>query len=95
MFTGVIPENLLGMGTLLIHVILVVWSATALVNCAMQPASAFDIHNKLSKPAWLAICAVAVLVNIVMPFGLFSIIAIVAVGVYFADVRPIITGRRI
>ncbi|MBC7306905.1 MAG: DUF2516 family protein, partial [Dietzia sp.] len=43
---------------------------------------------------WIGICAVAALMFAIRPFGFLSIIAMVAVGVFFADVRPAVGGRR-
>nr|WP_068278405.1 DUF2516 family protein [Aldersonia kunmingensis] len=61
----------------------------ALVHAARQRKDAFTAADKLSKPIWLAILAVALLVLFVTSVvGFFGIIAVVAVCVYLVDVRP-------
>lgn len=71
----------------------------ALVDCVRQRADAFTAAGKLSKPAWLALTGVAALIGflvILSPISIFEIVAVVAAGVYLADVRPAlqqVTGR--
>ena len=79
---------------LIIQGALVVWALAGLVLAALPPASAYSVEGKWPKPAWIAICAVAALLFAVRPLGVLSIIAMVAVGVFFADVRPAVGGRR-
>ncbi|MEV6774241.1 DUF2516 family protein [Nocardia sp. NPDC051030] len=62
----------------------------ALIHAIRQRPDAFTAVDKLTKPAWIGIL-VAALVGLwigQVPVSLFSIIAIVATGVYLADVRP-------
>lgn len=64
-----------------------------LIDAARNPAEAFTAAGKLSKTWWLAITAISTLVAFVamgnfMGGGFFVIIAVVAIGVYLADVRP-------
>jgi len=67
-------------------------SVWALVDCAIRKARAFPAVNKLTKWAWLAILAVAGVLNFF--YGgdpIRSIIgsaAVVAAMVYLCDVRP-------
>ena len=71
---------------------LAVW---ALVDAVIRPAPAFVAAGKLTKPAWLAITAVAGVV--VYYFGLLSFLglpAVVAAVVYLVDVRPAVRGLR-
>ena len=66
--------------------ILHVW---ALVDCITRPADAFEAAGKLTKPAWLAITAIALALGLLSnPLGLFGLAAIVASIVYLVDVRP-------
>ena len=65
----------------------------ALIHAVRQRKDAFTAVDKLSKPIWLGILAVATLVLLILPVvGLFGIVAVVAVCVYLVDVRP--AGRR-
>ena len=61
----------------------------ALVDCVTRKAAAFPAAGKLTKPAWMLITAVALLVQGFL-FGLimFALIAVVAGLVYLTDVRP-------
>lgn len=68
-------------------------SAYCLVDALRHPKESFAHAEKLSKTWWTVILVIAVLVTLVsisnvLAGGLFSILAIVAVGVYLADVRP-------
>ena len=75
---------------------LVLWLAAlgatlfALVHAIRQRKDAFTAVDKLTKPIWLAIlgAALAFLLLARTPVGLLGIIAVVATGVYLADVRP-------
>ncbi len=62
----------------------------ALVHAIRQRPDAFTAVDKLTKPVWIAIlvASMAVLLLPVSPVGLLGIAAIVATGVYLADVRP-------
>ncbi|WP_420873823.1 DUF2516 family protein [Nocardia huaxiensis] len=62
----------------------------ALVHAIRQRPDAFTAVDKLTKPAWIAILAVALLFLWIgmVPYNLLSLVAIVATGVYLADVRP-------
>lgn len=73
---------------------MVVWALVGIVFAALAPASAYSIEGKWPKPAWIGICAGSALLFAIRPLGIFSIIAMVAVGVFFADVRPAVRGYR-
>lgn len=76
--------SILGLAMLAVQV----W---ALIDCAIRPAQAFPAAGKLTKPAWLAITAIALFVSFFLGgggLGLFGIVAIVAAIVYLVDVRP-------
>ncbi|WP_307817533.1 DUF2516 family protein [Nocardia acididurans] len=79
-------------GTLLLLLQLAAAGMTvfALVHAIRQRPDAFTAVDKLTKPAWIAILAVALLFLWIgqVPYSLLSLIAIVATGVYLADVRP-------
>ena len=63
--------------------------AWALIDCAIRPTQAFPAAGKLTKPAWLGITAVALVLSFLFnPLGLFGIAALVAAIVYLVDVRP-------
>ena len=84
---------------LVLGVVLFAMQLFALVDCIRQRSDAFTAAGKLSKPAWLAITGVSCLVGflfILSPISIFEIAAVVAAGVYLADVRPAlqqVTGR--
>ncbi|HWC22229.1 MAG TPA: DUF2516 family protein [Flexivirga sp.] len=84
---------------LVLGVVLFAMQVFALVDCIRQRSDAFTAAGKLSKPAWLAITAVATMIGflvILSPISIFEIAAVVAAGVYLADVRPAlqqVTGR--
>lgn len=69
--------------------VLKVW---ALVDCVTRPAPAFELHNKLTKVAWLVILALAVLFG---GIGLLGLAGTVAAIVYLVDVKPAVSGRSL
>lgn len=73
---------------------LVAWALVGAVLAVLPPASAYSIEGKWPKPAWIAICAVSALGFWFLPFGLISLVGMVLVGIFFADVRPAVGGRR-
>lgn len=74
---------------LLLQLAALVLGAFALVHAIRQRSDAFTAVNKLTKPIWLGIIAVAMVVILAMgPVSLFGVIGVVAIGVYMADVRP-------
>ena len=79
---------------MVVQAALVLWALAGLVLAALAPAPAYSIEGKWPKPAWIGICAVSALAFWVLPFGLISLVGMVAVGVFFADVRPAVGGRR-
>lgn len=62
----------------------------ALVDCLRRRPDAFTAAGKRSKGFWMAVTGVAVLLGVVAlgGLGLLAIVAIVAAGVYLADVKP-------
>ncbi|WP_336088251.1 DUF2516 family protein [Nocardia sp. SSK8] len=77
-------------------ILLVLWLAAlgatifALIHAVRQRSDAFTAVDKLTKPIWLAILAGALIFLLlgVGGFMLTSFIAIIATGIYLADVRP-------
>ncbi|HUR15255.1 MAG TPA: DUF2516 family protein [Mycobacteriales bacterium] len=79
--------NAIWLGTL----VLKVW---ALVDCVGRPTPAFSLHNKLTKPGWLAILAVAALAGVLTgPIGFLGIAGTIAAIVYLVDVKPAVSGQ--
>lgn len=67
---------------------MMVW---ALVDCARTRADAFAAAGKRTKQFWLLLTGGAALLGFLFmfsPFNIFNVVAIVAAGVYLADVRP-------
>ena len=59
----------------------------AFVHAALQRPDAYTAADKLTKPVWLVILGVGVLLALVL--GITGVaIAAVAAGVYLVDVRP-------
>lgn len=91
--------QLQGTVALVLGVVLFAMQLFALVDCIRQRSDAFTATGKLSKPAWLAITGAACLLGfltILSPLNIFEIAAVVAAGVYLADVRPAlqqVTGK--
>jgi Protein of unknown function (DUF2516) len=76
-------------GYVLFALTLVVLATTvyAFVHAAMQRSDAYTAAGKLTKPVWLVILGVGVLLALVL--GITGVaIAAVAAGVYLVDVRP-------
>jgi hypothetical protein len=72
---------------------LAVW---AFVDALIRPAEAYVAAGKLTKPAWIAITAVAGVLLYVMggPLSFLGLPAVVASAVYLVDVRPALRGLR-
>lgn len=73
----------------LLSLAIVVVQGWALIDCVMRPSKAFEAAGKLTKPAWLAITAIALVVGLLFgPLGILGLAGIVASIVYLVDVRP-------
>jgi len=64
------------------------FTAWALIDCITRKAPAFPAAGKLTKPTWLLMSGLAVLVSLVPGLDFFAIIASVVAAVYLVDVRP-------
>ncbi|MCW2715313.1 MAG: hypothetical protein JWN88_2360 [Frankiales bacterium] len=71
----------LGVGAL----VLKLW---ALVDSITRPAPGYPAAGKLTKPAWVAILAVSVLLGQLDFLGIFGIVGTIAAIIYLVDVRP-------
>jgi len=75
----------LGVVFVVIHLVILVVCVAALVDAAIRPAPAYLAAGKLTKPGWVTILAVALLLSWV---GFLTFVSLVAAIVYFVDVRP-------
>ncbi|MGB2923526.1 MAG: DUF2516 family protein [Mycobacterium sp.] len=80
-------QGLVGYVLFALQVAVLVASVYAFVHAAMQRPDAYTAVDKLTKPVWLVILGVGVLLALVL--GIFGVaIAAAASGVYLVDVRP-------
>ncbi len=62
----------------------------ALIHAVRQRPDAFTAVDKLTKPIWMGILGVALLMLVLAWSGmmLFAFVAVIGTGIYLADVRP-------
>jgi hypothetical protein len=84
----VILANLAGVIVAVIVVAVFVVGVYAFVHAAMQRPDAYTATGKLTKPVWLAILGVSLLLELLMRDAFGAAIAACATGVYLVDVRP-------
>jgi hypothetical protein len=62
----------------------------ALGDCLARKGAAFPAAGKLTKPAWILLTALSVVIGVALPspLGFLSLISLVISMVYLADVRP-------
>jgi hypothetical protein len=71
---------------------LAVW---AFVDAVIRPAAGFVAAGKLTKPGWLAITGLAMLLLWWQgPLSFLGLPAVIAAVVYLVDVRPAVRGLR-
>ncbi|WP_018603748.1 MULTISPECIES: DUF2516 family protein [unclassified Mycobacterium] len=80
--------NLAGVIVAVIVIAVFVVGLYAFVHAAMQRPDAYTATGKLTKPVWLAIIGVALLLELLMRDAFGAAIAACASGVYLVDVRP-------
>jgi hypothetical protein len=77
--------------------ILSVW---ALIHAIRIPKGAFPAAGKQTKPLWLVILGFATLftfaaaVRYINVLSIFTIAAVIAAGIYLADVKPAVNDHR-
>jgi hypothetical protein len=75
----------------LLSIPLIVFGAFALVDAFIRREDAFRAAGKQTKPFWLIILGIALVVSLIFPLLSFlPIIGLIAIIVYFVDVRPAI-----
>lgn len=75
----------------LLSLALLATTVIVFIDALTRREDAFRAADKLTKGRWLLITGAAVLVallSVPQPLSIFGIVAIVAAGVYLADVRP-------
>lgn len=84
-----------GLLLLVVHWVVVALGLWALVDALVRPAPSFVAAGKLTKPAWAAITALALLIAYFTPmFSFLWLPAVVGSIVYLVDVRPAVRGMR-
>ena len=80
-------QGLVGYVLAVLQIAVLVTTVYAFVHAALQRTDAYTAADKLTKPVWLVILGVGVLLALVL--GITGVaIAAVAAGVYLVDVRP-------
>jgi Protein of unknown function (DUF2516) len=80
-------QGLVGYVLFVLQIAVLATTVYALVHAALQRPDAYTAADKLTKPVWLVILGVGVLLALVL--GITGVaIAAVATGVYLVDVRP-------
>ncbi|WP_330177774.1 DUF2516 family protein [Streptomyces sp. NBC_01498] len=74
-----------------LNVPVTVFGLFALIDAFIRREDAFRAAGKQTKPFWLIILAIALVVSLIFPLLSFlPIIGLIAIIVYFVDVRPAI-----
>lgn len=91
---GVVPavDSLTSLILLVLRFIALAGAAYAVFHAVRQRSDAFPAVDKLTKPVWLGILVVALLVIFAFGINIIGLIGIVAVCVYLVDVRPKVEG---
>lgn len=80
--------DLVQLVVLALQIVLTIAALVALVDCIRQPSQAFTYIGRLSKPLWIGILAIAAAFLFIAPVSMLGLAGVVAMGVYFADVKP-------
>lgn len=83
-----ILANLAGVIVFVLVVLVFVVGVYAFVHAAMQRPDAYTATGKLTKPVWLAILGVALLLELLLRDAFGAAISACATGIYLVDVRP-------
>lgn len=83
-----ILANLAGVIVAVLVVLVLIVGVYALVHAAMQRPDAYTATGKLTKPVWLAIIGVGLLLALLLRDAFGAAISACATGVYLVDVRP-------
>ena len=80
-------SHLVGTVLFVLQIAVLLTTVYAFVHAALQRPDAYTAAEKLTKPVWLVILGVGILLALVL--GITGVaIAAVAAGVYLVDVRP-------
>ncbi|HVQ53007.1 MAG TPA: DUF2516 family protein [Mycobacterium sp.] len=80
-------QGLVGYVLAVLQIAVLLTTVYAFVHAALQRPDAYTAADKLTKPVWLVILGVGVLLALVL--GITGVaISAVAAGVYLVDVRP-------
>ncbi len=83
-----ILAGLAGDIVLVLNIAVVVVGLYAFIHAALQRSDAYTATEKLTKPVWLVILGVSILLAAVLG-GIFgAVICACAAGIYLVDVRP-------
>jgi len=84
-----------GLLMLVLYWVVVALAGWALVDALIRPATGYVAAGKLTKPAWGAITALALVIAYFTPvLSFFWLPAVIASVVYLVDVRPALRGLR-
>lgn len=72
----------------LITVAVLALAVFAFIDSALRREDAYRAADKQTKPMWMIILGITVLVNLLVPMVLLQIIGLIATIVYIVDVRP-------
>jgi hypothetical protein len=84
-----------GLLLLILYWAVVALAGWALVDALIRPGNGYVAAGKLTKPAWGAITALALVIAYFTPvLSFFWLPAVIASVVYLVDVRPALRGLR-
>ena len=80
-----------GMIALVLSVAIIIMQAFAFADAVRHSPDAYVRADKRTKPIWLAVTGIALLLGVMTfpnPLSLFTLLGVVAAGIYLTDVRP-------